>query len=156
MAQLVGYPGGYGGGNTTDIDTVQKNPLRTRGFDASGNEYIYLSGVASTVAGDLVTYDELGVTARSGAGAIGPAAVAQAATVASTFGWYCIFGLTTINTGAAVADNAKVFLHATAGTVDDASVAGDQLVFAVFRSAAGGAATASVQLNYPSVGVNVA
>ena len=139
-----------------EVHTTKKQRLLTRKRDVAGNEYIYLKGVASLAANDLVVFDELGVTARSGAGSIGPAAVAQAAPTATQFGWFMIYGLATINTGAAVADNAKVFLHATAGTVDDASVAGDQLVFAQFRSSAGGAATASIQLNYPAVGVNVA
>lgn len=155
MAQIVGYPGSYVGGNTTDVDATQKNRLLARGFDVAGNEYIYLTGVASTAAGDLVTYDELGITARSVASAKGPCAVALAATIAATFGWYMVFGSCTLNTGAAVADNASLWLHATAGTVDDAVVAGDQVIGAYARSAAGGAATITAQINYPVVGVSV-
>ncbi len=142
-------------GALTDVHTTAQNPLGTRRF-VGRNEYIYLTGVASTAAGDLVTYDELFITARSVAAAVGPCAVAMAATVASTFGWYAIFGQATLATSAAVADNAKLFLTATPGAVDDTSVAGDQVVGAIARSSAGGAGTITAQLNYPQVGVNVA
>lgn len=137
------------------IHAVKKFRLNTRAKDVAGNEFIYLKGVASLVANDLVTYDELGVTTRSVAGAKGPAAVAQAAVLAGQFGWFQIYGTCTMNTGAAVADNAALWLHATAGTVDDAVVAGDQVVFAVARSSAAGAATITAQINYPVVGVSV-
>lgn len=152
---LVGNPQASAG-LVTDIDTTQRNVLGQRAQDNAGNEYIYLQGVASLAAGDLVTYDEAGLTTRSVASAVGPCAVAKAAVLANQFGWFCIVGSVTLNTGAAVADNAKLFLHATAGTVDDASVAGDQVVGAWARSAAGGAGTITAQIRYPVVGVNVA
>lgn len=157
MAQLTGHPGAYATGNTAQIDETQKLPLMSRGIDRDGNEYIYLQGVALTVAGDWVTFDEAGITTRSAASAVGPVAVAQAAVLANQFGWYQIYGRCAVaNTSAAVADNAKLFLTATAGAVDDTSVAGDQVVGAIARSAAGGAGSIVAQLNYPQVGVNVA
>lgn len=142
-------------GALTDIDSVQKNPLGTTRWQGR-NEYVYLQGVASTVAGDAVTYDEAFLTARSVAAAVGPVAVAMAAVVASQFGWYCIRGSATVNVSAAVADNAKLFLTATPGNLDDTSVAGDQVVGMIARSAAGGAGSITAQLFYPQVGVNVA
>jgi hypothetical protein len=142
-------------GQLTDIDSEARNPLGTIQRIGS-KEYIYLQGVASTVAGDLVTYDEAFLTARSVASAVGPCAVALAAVVASKYGWYQIGGSATLNVSAAVADNAKLFLTATAGQVDDTSVAGDQVVGAIARSAAAGAGTITAQLFRPIVGVNVA
>lgn len=143
-------------GNTASVHDSALNTLGQRAFDIAGNEYIYLQGVASTVANDAVTYDELYATARSVAAAVGPVAIAQAAVVAAKFGWYLICGRGTVNVAAAVADNAKLFLTATAGNLDDASVAGDQVVGAYARSAAGGAGSVTVQVVYPIVGVNVA
>lgn len=136
----------------TDIDTVAKNPVLTRRFEGRG-EFIYLQGVASTVAGDLVVYDELGVTTRAVAAASGPCAVAMAAVLAGQFGWYQIFGnCAVLNTAGAVADNAKLFLTATPGQVDDAVVIVDVIVGAIARSAVGGAGSIVAQLNYPNVG----
>jgi hypothetical protein len=152
----MSYPQASVGALTT-VDTAVTNPLGTRRRDDAGNEYIYLQGVASTAAGDVVTYDEAFLTARSVASAVGPVAVALAAVLASQFGWYVIDGSATVNTSAAVADNAKLFLTATAGSVDDTSVAGDQIVGMIARSAAGGAATITAQLfGGARVGVNVA
>lgn len=151
MAQLVGYPGGYAQGNTTVVDTVQQCPLLTRGFDKSGNEYIYLSGLAATAAGTVVVYDELGVTALIAANAIGPVAIAEAAVDAGTkFGWYLIHGSRTAACDAGIVDNSKVYIDGTSGRVDDTVVAGDQVNGAVFRSA-DTANFATVQVTYPSV-----
>jgi len=143
----------------TQIHATKKQRLGTRKKDAAGNEYIYLTGVASTVAGSWVAYDELGITALLdtdvAATLVSPVAVAQAATVASTFGWYMIFGKCLANVEASFADNSKIFAVATAGSADDAGTAGNQLVGAYGRSAiASGQAT--VQLVYPVCGVNVA
>jgi len=155
MAKPTSYPEAFIG-QTTDVHTTAQNVLGTRCFDKDGNEFIYLTGVASTAAGDLVTYDELFITTRSVAAAVGPCAVACAATIANTYGWYQILGSRTIAVSAAVADNGKVFLTATPGATDDTSVAGDQVVGAIYRAAAGGAGTVLCQLDHPKVGVNVA
>lgn len=140
-------------GQLTDIHSSALNPLGTIQVIGS-KEYIYLKGVASTVATDWVTYDEAFATARSVAAAVGPVAVALAAVVADKYGWYQIGGSAQANAGD-VADNAKVFLTATAGRCDDASVAGDQVVGAIWRSEET-SNVATVQLFRPQVGVNVA
>jgi ABC-type uncharacterized transport system permease subunit len=64
----------------TNVDTVQKYTFGSRVQDKDCNEYIYLKGVASTLAGSWVTYDELGVTTLLAANAKGPVAIAMAAT----------------------------------------------------------------------------
>ncbi len=58
----------------------------------TGNEYIFLEGVASTVAGDPVIFNESGETTRLAGSGVGAVAIAMAATVADKFGWYQIYG----------------------------------------------------------------
>ena len=152
MVALTGYTGVFGG-QTTAVDTEKKHELGTRSFDVNGNEYIYLTGVASTGAGSWVTFDELHITALAEANAKGRIAIAMAATVASTYGWYQIYGKNTVALCAtAVADNGILYLTATAGRVDDTDVAGDLILGAIARAAtAGDGATMTVELNYPHV-----
>lgn len=101
-------------------------------------EFIYLKGVASTAVGSWVTYNtDDHSTALLAANAIGPVAVAMSATVASTYGWYQISGKAVGKALAAYADNGLVFATATAGSVDDAVVAGDRVKLALGASAVG-------------------
>lgn len=58
----------------------------------TGNEYIFLKGVASTVAGDPVIFNTAGETTRLAGTGVGAVAIAMAATVADTWGWYQIYG----------------------------------------------------------------
>lgn len=149
MANLVGQGPIAHHSDTATIDTSAKAPVGTRAKDKNGNEYIYLLGVASTAAGSVVTYDEAGVTTLIAANAIGPVAVAEAATVANTYGWYAIKHLGKLCAcDATIADNAKVYIDGTSGRIDDAVVAGDQIMGMVTR----GTDTANfvlVQLDYP-------
>jgi len=137
--------------DTDDVSTTAKHPLGTIAYDAYGNKYKYMLGVGSTVAGSAVSYDEAYATALLAANAIGGVAVAMAAIVASRYGWYCVDGYCTVATHGAVADNKPLYIGATAGTVDDAAVAGDCIFGAVSRSAAGGAGTITAQLFSPYV-----
>src|SRR5574342_501495 len=80
-------------GALTDIDTSARNPVGMRvRDDATCAEFIYLKGVASTVAGSPVTYNTSFQSALTVTGARGPVAFAMAATVANTWGWYQICG----------------------------------------------------------------
>ena len=152
MTGLTGYTKVFAN-DTTAIDSELKHPLGTRAFDVDGNEYIYLTGVASTAAGLVVTFDEAHITILSTANAKGRVAIAMAATVASTYGWYQIYGKgTTAGVASTVADNAALYLTATAGYVDDLDVAGDLILGMLGRSLATNAASAlTVELNYPWV-----
>lgn len=114
----------------------------------TGNQYIFLQGVASTAEGSWVTFDEAGVTALLAANAIGPVAIAQAATVADTKGWYLIYGSCNAKVAAGFADNGNLYATATAGTADDAVVAGDRIKNAIGRSAVSGGFT-TAQVWYP-------
>lgn len=89
-------------------------------------EFIYLQGVASTAIGSAVVYnaDDFSTTLAS-ANAVGPVAFAMAATVANEYGWYQIGGKAVGKVLASFADNGDCYLTATAGSLDDADVAGD-------------------------------
>jgi hypothetical protein len=135
-----------------DLSTVYDSkvqPLGTTYEDADGNVFIFLNGVADTAVGSWVSYDEAHVTALLVANAKGRVAVAKAATVANKYGWYQIYGKNTeAKVLAGFADNGLIYSTATAGSIDDAVVAGDLVVGAIGRSAiSSGAAT--VELNYP-------
>ena len=82
-----------------------------------GGEFIYLKGVGSTAVGSVVSYDDSFQTALASI-AIGtprPLAVAMAATVASTKGWYQIGGLAVVGKAAATSFAKGAALGATAG-----------------------------------------
>jgi len=96
--------------------------------DYGVGEFIYLKGVASTVVGSTVTYnaDDFS-TALAVADAVGPVAFAMSANVADQYGWYQISGKAVGKVLASFADNADCYLTATAGSIDDADVAGDYI-----------------------------
>lgn len=100
-----------------------------RGANANGQgEFIYLKGVAGTVAGSVVLYNEDDYsTSLLAANDIGQVAIAMSACVAGEYGWYQRRGKAVAKVAAAFADNANVYSTATAGTVDDAVVAGDRI-----------------------------
>lgn len=101
-------------------------------------EFIYLKGVASTVVGSWVTYNAADyTTALLAANAIGPVAVAMSACGAGEFGWYQISGDAVGLALTGFVDNANVYATATAGSVDDAVVAGDRVKLAKGASAVG-------------------
>ena len=119
-------------------------------------EFIWLNGVASTAVADLVIYDQkAGTTTRAVAGSRGPAAVAMSANVANQQGWYQIAGAAVVTAGTVLA-NGNVYVTATAGSVDDAVVAGDKVDGARFKTADGtpAAGQAIVQLDRPSLNGN--
>ena len=136
----------------TEIHSTKKYRLGTRKRDVSGNEYVYLKGVANMVAYDAVTYDELGVTALLAVNAKGPVAFSQAAVDATTkYGWFMIAGTTSANIVASSADNSTIGRETTDGKVGDGRAAGDQIANCFARTATTGAAVGSVQIMYPFV-----
>jgi hypothetical protein len=132
--------------------TTQNAPLGTRiqaidkaTTDYGIGEFIYLKGVASTVVGSVVLIDQDDFsTSLATANDVGYLAVAMAATVASEYGWYQVKGKAVIKGLASLADNASLYLTSTAGSLDDAVVAGDRVK--------GYAKTASA-LDTPSTGL---
>jgi|TARA_R110000765_G_scaffold56580_2_gene111453 hypothetical protein len=113
---------------------VQANDVASTAYGAG--EFIYLKGVASTVLGSFVTYNaDDNSTALLAANAIGPVAVAMSINVASSFGWYQISGKAVGKAKASYADNGLVYATSTAGSIDDAVVAGDRVKLAKGASA---------------------
>ena len=139
-------------------DTVQNHKLGTivRAEDPTygAGEFIYLKGVASTVVGSLVVYDQyLATTTLAPAtGGKGSVAVAMSANVANQYGWYQIAGSAAVKAPNAMTAGADVFmLAATAGSVDDAQVNGEQVVNAVVSTTTGtpSSGLALIQINRP-------
>ncbi len=123
-----------------DTSTTQLNPLGTivEAVDPTlgAGEFIYLQGLAATAVGSWVTYNASdNSTALLAANAIAPVATAMSANVASQYGWYQIGGKAVGKALAGFADNAYVYATATAGSVDDAVVAGDRVKMAKGASA---------------------
>lgn len=126
----------------TTSDT-QRHPLGTivEAKDATlgAGTFIYLSGLASTAIGEWVTYNaDDGSSTLLAANAIGPVAVSMSINLASFYGWYQIEGKASGLAAAGFADNGNVYATATAGTVDDAIVAGDRVKRAKGASAVSG------------------
>lgn len=91
-------------------------------------EFIYLKGLDSTVVGSWVTYNQDdNSTTLLAANAIGPVAVAMAASVTGKYGWYQISGKAVGLALTGYVDNALVYATSTAGSIDDAVVAGDRV-----------------------------
>lgn len=139
--------------------TTQQHPLGTivtaedRGTNANGiGEFIYLKGVASTAVGSWVTFNpDDGTTALLAANAIGSVGVAMSANVANQYGWYQIRGKAVAKAAAGFVDDANVYATATAGTADDAVVAGDRVKNAKGASALDAPATgmAEFEIDHP-------
>lgn len=144
----------------TDTSTAQQHPLGTRVKALSSTygeaEFVYAKGVASTASGDLCIFDSYAATStRAVAGSRGPAGIAMSANVAGQYGWYCIQGAVSAKAGT-VAAGGNVYVTSTAGTVDDAVVAGDKVDGARFKTSDGtpAAGYAVVQLSYPALNAN--
>jgi hypothetical protein len=125
-----------------DTDTVQRHALGTIVTAEDPvygvGEFIYLRGLAATAIGTWVTYNQDdNSTTLLAANAIGPVGVSMSANVANQFGWYQISGKAIGLCLAGFLDNANVFGTATAGSVDDAVVAGDRVQNAKGASAIG-------------------
>ena len=135
----------------TEVHAEQKYRLGTRKKSRDNKEFIYLKGVGSVVAEDVVVFDEAYATTRAIADEVGPVAVAMAAVDATTeYGWFQIYGVCTADCADTVSADKALFLTSTAGRVDDADVAGDA-IHGMFSMAAGSANSISVFLNYPWV-----
>lgn len=139
-------------------DTVQNHKLglikEAEDPVFGAGEFIYLKGIASTVVGSLVDYDVyLGTTALSPAtGGVGSVAVAMSANVASQYGWYQIAGAAVVKAPNAMVVGTDVFmLAATPGSVDDASVNGEQILNAKVSTTTGtpAAGLAVININRP-------
>lgn len=139
----------------TATSDVQNHPvlIRAQGHDPvfGEGEFIYLKGVASTVAGDAVVWDENGATTRTVAASRGPVGIAMSANVANQWGWYQVKGIAVVS-ALTVAADAPVSLSATAGNLDDLTTAQYAVTSARWMSATDTPATgfAYCALAYPN------
>lgn len=148
---VIGAPG--------DVHTTARNPVGTRAFgtDATGNtaEYIYLKGVAATIVGSVVTYDDAGLSTLIVADASGPVAIATGLTVAATWGWYGIQGVfptdVVANSAAAATTAKNPGRETTDGKVGDGRAAGDEINNFFQRVATTAAAVVNCQIDHPFV-----
>lgn len=141
-------------GLITDVHTTQLNPLGMRVQDDAGNEYVYLQGIGSLAANEVVTYNATTyIVARILADAVGQVAVAQAAVLANQFGWFLIYGFGSCASDT-VAGAGGLFIDGTTGRVDDSSVAGD-MIFGMVSTGADASNVLGVHLMYPYVGNTV-
>lgn len=142
-----------------DTSTTQRHPfgLIVQAVDETHGmgEFQYVKGVTSGAAGSWVTINSDDWTATLlAANAIGPVGVLVAALSAATiFGWAQINGkVASAKCLTSFADNGRVYATATAGSVDDASVAGD-----VVHGAKGASTTtvssgvAEFEIQYPFI-----
>ena len=144
-----------------DTSTVQLLPLGTRvkaddvaSTNYGEGEFIYLKGVASTAIGScvLINPDDWS-TSLLAANNIGDVAFAMSANPASSFGWYQIYGKAVGKVLAGFADDANCYGTATAGSIDDAIVAGDRIKKCKGASAIDTPSTglAELEIAYPFV-----
>lgn len=145
------------------VDTTQRHNLGAviRAADPvyGEAEFIYLKGVASTAAGDLVIYDDKAdTTTRTTASTYGPVAVAMAAVLANQFGWYMIAGSAVVSTASAGtgAANNRLKTTATAGQATVSGTAANKVDGAYCTSAqdAPGAGFTVVEIARPSCNGN--
>lgn len=144
-----------------EVSTTQRLALgarvRARDVDtttALGEaEFVYVKGCTNGAAGAWVTYqqDDWTTTALA-ANAIGPVGIMMSALDASTdYGFLMIYGkYSAAKCLTAFADNGRVFATASAGYVDDASVAGDRVNGAKGASTST-ARSADFEIYYPFV-----
>lgn len=131
-----------------DVGRVYRN--------TNGAEWVYIQGVASTIAGDwlqfTVTSTAGSTTTRAIANGKGPLGVAVGALIAGKFGWVQVAGLNlaagAISGGGAAAGN-SCYLTSTAGLLDDVFADGDMLFGAHF-TVTESSAVAGVWLAYPT------
>jgi len=134
----IGYPA------VSDVGTTQKLPLGTVAKIADfgltvpqAGEAIYIKSSDAILRGSIVMYDlqlATGVLGPATAG-VGPVGVALADIPSGSFGWVQVEGNAAVKAPNAVVAGANVFpLAATPGSVDDAAVAGEQILNAKFST----------------------
>lgn len=146
----------------SEVSTTQKHPLGTRvmcvdrGSNSNGEgEFIYVKGVSSGALGAWVgiNADDYTTTLATANGVYPLIGIMMSVLDATTdYGWCQISGKAVGLALAAFADDGDVYLTGTAGSVDDADVAGDYVSGAKGASALDTPATgmAEFEIHYPS------
>lgn len=140
-------------GLLTDVDTEARNPLLSTREGDDGSVHIYLKGVASVIAGAPVTYDHNGLSTRLVSDAVGPVAIANAAVVANTWGWFCVVSAlagSPVSAATTVVAGLPAYIDGTTALIDDDVVVGD-LIHNMFIRSTTSSALATCQFRYPYV-----
>jgi len=141
----------------TDVATTDKDSIGTVRREGD-KEYMFLLGVASVAAGSVVQFNESYATTLLPSGTsiiygdrIG---IAQAAVVASKYGWFQVRGpASAVLCGSTAATNAQVFTSkSTAGRLST-SDSGNDTVVGLSVTVAASSNTCSVMLMHPTGGV---
>lgn len=120
-----------------DTSTTQNHELgaivAARHATYGAAEFIYLKGVASTVAGALVSFDPVAGTTtlspNTGVSLGNPCAVAMSANIDSQYGWYAIEGAVPVKKPAVKAQPASlIYLSTTAGRVRTSAYSGRNVI----------------------------
>lgn len=124
-----------------------------RAVDQLGNEYIFLKGVASTVAGDPVIFNaSTFATTRLADTQVGDVAIALGAVTAGLAGWYLIYG--TGNVNAVATGGVRLYTSAVTGQLLATVVTG-ALLHGVFTLVGNGntvtGTVTSARVKYPHV-----
>lgn len=124
--------------------TTQNHPpgYQITAYDPTfgSGSFIYLEGVANTLVGSLVTYDQDNKTttlAPNTAHLAQPLAVAMSACVAAQWGWYQVGGAAVIKkTAVKVNPGVQLFLSGTAGRVMPTVASGKEILNTITVNAA--------------------
>lgn len=139
------------GGIPGEVHTSKQNDLGAmRRFSVANGQgvtgavpmyFIYLAGVASTVASSVVVFGQgVFTTALVATGVKGSIAIASAAVNLSTsYGWYTYIGQDLGIARSAIASNVPLYAGGVSGSLDDVAVKGDQVMNCMARNAAAGA-----------------
>lgn len=138
---------------TTQLWTLGKRvKARDMGSTDYGfGEFIYAEGCASTVRGSVVTINDNWLTALVVADAHGAVGVALAANVASNYGWYQVLGRGVASAETTIVDGTQAYVGSTAGFIDDAAVAGDQIIGMIISSTTDTATALVTMTTYPAL-----
>lgn len=102
--------------------------IRAMDYTYGEAEFVYLPGVASLAAGDVVVFDEkAGTTARALQGMRGHVAVAMAATTAGLYGWFAVDGAVPVATSAGSISCGAAYLTTAAGSIDSVEYEGEKV-----------------------------
>lgn len=137
-----------------EIHSTKQNQLGAERVFSDGTSlytYVYLEGAASTVANDFGTFSPAGVFTRILTTSTGPVAIASAAIINATYGWFGIVGSFTGTCESSCLSNVPIY-PLSAGRVDDAIVQNKAIMGCVATTAAAAGATATFTINRPWVG----
>lgn len=151
----VGFLSGVVGFDTTSPTTNSSAALGDTEWGLDGNQYIYVRAAEAITAFSLCLISDTGagtITMTTGGASTVPRqyCVPQVAFANAEYGWAVRMGRSfTIRTGAAAAAGAKLYTHATPGTVDDVSASQTLIQGLQLTVLAGSATTTTASASIP-------